>query len=116
MILLETPTLVSLLINSVLAIWLFYNSKFWPAQQQQREIDQAFNIKTKAEAFTQVLEINRSLVDNLIERSKLETRIAEIELTMMAQFEMLRKEIGTLREDFSHQSRDVDKHIKEIEA
>lgn len=80
----DLATIISLVNTTVLAVWIFYSQKFWPAQQQQRELDQAFNQKTRGEAFTQVLEINRNLVNNLIERSQLEVRISAIDVKIDA--------------------------------
>lgn len=62
----DPALLISLIVNAIIGLFAFYQSKYWPARQKEREGTQAFDQKTKSDAFTQVLDINKQLIEHVI--------------------------------------------------
>lgn len=62
----DPALLISLIVNAVIGLFAFYQSKYWPARQKEREGTQAFDQKTRGDAFTQVLDINKQLIEHVI--------------------------------------------------
>lgn len=62
----DPALLISLAVNAIIGLFAFYQSKYWPARQKEREGTQAFDQKTRGDAFTQVLDINKQLIEHVI--------------------------------------------------
>ena len=93
--------IASLVVAAISALYAFYKSEYWPAKQKEREVNQAFTAKTTGDALTQILDINKNLVDNLIERSKVEYKIDAAETALMAKIDELKRETDQIRRDLA---------------
>lgn len=93
----DPALLISIVINAAVGLWAFYNSKWWPAQQKERESGQEFDRKTRGDALTQVLDANKALIDNLIERSKVEYKVDAAETNLVRLIESVKSEVAEVR-------------------
>lgn len=62
----DPALIISLAVNAIIGLFAFYQSKYWPARQKEREDVVAFDQKTRGDAFTQVLDINKQLIEHVI--------------------------------------------------